>query len=688
MVPRSVVLRVLSFVPPGMNLIVTSRNVHPSERDSSAGGDDQGSFPNAPDYPPSSTNASHSIASNTGGAPNTFHAITGDASTTSDSPTTSTAATPAVKTTGSKERYSLIFVLENPTSEELATRRPINTDSLVSLVTRTDRIPGLLNWIQGRDEQCRHGPFTNSAVSTQVSPFLENRTLSDQTQYAQPHLNEPVDQEMSGHAEETESETEILTDRLCAYVVHGSVSDSASEYGKIQSGSVYADLTTLEPYFQTLQPALNRNQWSIGCGIKSRAHLTSRFIPNFDPLSPVTEQSPTEPEASLLAAPVSPIFTKDRRQRSKDLSSRSKKSFRTREDVQSLRTKILARTLARAQANATKEAEALKDAQRKADTGTTPGQKRKRSHIPETISSTKDYSFGLDLDYFGCDSSDEGEEPVIRPSKQPTKVRRTDGRLGAKRFHISQLLDSNSEEDEQMAGEMETYFTPPEDKNLGLQTEVGQDANIDPNLYQSHFFNPNQLPFNPGGPELENTPTISIPRARVFAKEDHEIKGREEHAWDVSPLTPTHASSKSTVPSTTHSDNPASRKRSSNSSKENNSPGLIGFPSSAQPATPAANAAFAPSRITSSWTRASHPASLSVVGSLQLGPLSGSSQTMPLYSNITTEAERLRKARNKALQYKPRTPSSLSHWSRINSSLVGAPSEEENRSPIHNASLT
>ena len=458
-----------------------SRDVYHSERDSSAGEDDlkvPGSFPNAPDYPPPSTsgltNASHSIPSNTGGAPNTFHAITPNtcgASTTSAYPTYNTADSPIVKAAGSQERYSLVFVLENPTSEELASRRPVNADTVISLMTRTDRIPGLLNWIQGRDEQCRRGSFTNSAVTTQVSPTLRNRTLSDQTRYAQSHLTSPVDQEMLDYAEETEPDTENLT--------HGLASDSASEYDSVDSESDYEDKPKLEPSFQTPQPALNPNRWSVGGWIRSRAHSVSRFISNFDPLSPVPEQSP---KGSLPAAPVSPNVIKDRRQRSKDVASRSKKSFRTRDDVQYLRTKQLQRTLTRAQANATKEAEALKDAQRKAEIATTPGQKRKRALSPETIPNPKGCSFGLDLDYFGYDSSDEDGEPVITPSKPPNKVRCRDGGFGAKPFHISQLLESISEEDKQMSAEMEAYFNPAEDNNLGLQTEVAQDPNIDPNL--------------------------------------------------------------------------------------------------------------------------------------------------------------------------------------------------------------
>ncbi len=181
------------------------------------------------------------------------------------------------------------------------------------------------------------------------------------------------------------------------------------------------------------------------------------------------EQSTTEPEASLPTAPVSPNILKDRRQRSKDVSSRSKKSFRTREDVQYLRNKLSERTLARSQSNATNEAEAMKDAQRKAEIATTPRQKTKRAPSPETLANPKSCSFGLDPAYFGYDSSEEEEEPVTSPSKQPNKVCRTDGDLGANRFHISHLLDCNSEEDKKMAGEMEAYFTPTEHKNLGLR---------------------------------------------------------------------------------------------------------------------------------------------------------------------------------------------------------------------------
>ncbi len=154
------------------------------------------------------------------------------------------------------------------------------------------------------------------------------------------------------------------------------------------------------------------------------------LIPGFQLLSPVPEQSPTEPKTSLSAAPVSPTVKKDRPHRSTNSSSRSKKSFRTKEDVQSLRAKHEARVSARAQVKAAKEedrkakeAEALKEAQRKAEMATTPGQKRKRVS-PDTIPNPKGCSFGMDLDYFGYDSSDEDEEPVT-PSKQPNKIRRT-----------------------------------------------------------------------------------------------------------------------------------------------------------------------------------------------------------------------------------------------------------------------
>ncbi len=90
--------------------------------------------------------------------------------------------------------------------------------------------------------------------------------------------------------------------------------------------------------------------------------------------------------------------------------------------------------MARAQAKATKEeenrkaeeAESLKEAQGKAQMATTPGQKRKRVPSPDTIPNPKRCRYGMDLDYFGCTSSDEDEEPGIL-SKQPNKVCYTSG---------------------------------------------------------------------------------------------------------------------------------------------------------------------------------------------------------------------------------------------------------------------
>ncbi len=153
-----------------------------------------------------------------------------------------------------------------------------------------------------------------------------------------------------------------------------------------------------------------------------------KFIPGFNLLSSVPEQS----TASLCVARISPNAIKSRCQRSTKLSSRSKKSFRTREDVQSERTKRAKRATARAQVKAAKEekgrkAEALEEAQRKSEMATNPGRKRKQAPSPDTIPNPKDCEFGLDLDYFGYDGSEEDEEPIITPSKQPNKVLRTSG---------------------------------------------------------------------------------------------------------------------------------------------------------------------------------------------------------------------------------------------------------------------
>ena len=190
------------------------------------------------------------------------------------------------------------------------------------------------------------------------------------------------------------------------------------------------------------------------------------------------------------------------------MSPRFKKSFRPRKNIHYLHTNRAERAAARAQVKAAEEEEdqkvkALKEAQRKAEMVTTPGQKRKRVPFPDAISNPKGCSFGLVLDNFGCDSSDEDDGLVTTPSKQPNKVRRTGGPQLQKEPMIS------------LPDKAKTY--------------------------------------------------PQIPRSRVFVKDDLRRKEIEKHgfwppppptprSWDVQPLTPIYAAVKSTVPSTTESD--------------------------------------------------------------------------------------------------------------------------------------
>ncbi len=778
-------------IPDALAAALHSEDPAPTRSNTSEGG-----FPN-PSYSTTSGN----------GVANMFHPMISESPNPRTAPS-AVANSPFVNTAGPKEQFSLIYVLENPSSEELASLRPVNIDSLISLVTRTDRIPDLMSWIKGRGEPCGTGRRTNSSVSTQVSPALKNRSLSDQmeisTQYAQPHPTEPLaGQEMSDRAEETDLDIEIITDSTPAthgslecctppsqileaaklpneeteldtdmqpagaeqiepvdqemsdsteeieseihrvtyttpatlgrpldsrslpiqnlkaakrpnakiphndkvrtttvyekvdrYTKYGSAqyglkavtytsaeavpphqvllskdfakriaenllskqlnratsaeydsdSESASDCGSIQSGSFCAGIPVIEPSVQAPQPALQpvpqslRSPWRIGGWIRSSAHSMRKFIPGFNLLSPVPEQSP----ASLRTAPVSPNAIKDRRRRSKDLSSRSKKSFRTREHVQSVRTKHVERAAARAQVKAAKEeedrkAKALKEGQRKSEMATNPGQKRKRVPSPDTIPNPKGCSFGLDLDYFGYDSSDEDEEPVITPSKQPNKVRRTSG---------------------------------PE---LVIQLP-----------YKARTYPP------------------TIPRSRLFAKDDLLEEERKKHgfwppppptprSWDVPPLTPIYPAVKYTVPSTTERDSKlnfsgtkvslqvekgVSRTRVSNHRKENDSVGRVECPSPAKITTPVANAASALMRKANSSKCTSPTLLPSAAISLQSGPLSGPSQT--------TQAETLRKARYNALKNKPRTPSSLG---RKSFSPVEAHSEAKTQPTVNNLSF-
>ncbi len=93
----------------------------------------------------------------------------------------------------------------------------------------------------------------------------------------------------------------------------------------------------------------------------------------------------------------------------------------------------------------------------------------------------------MDLDYFGYDISDEDEEPIITPSKQPDKVPRTNGDLRANRSDSSQHLDSMlSEEVKQTSAEMEAFLDA-----ASTEEEDSNEPNVDPRLNQSDAFDPN-----------------------------------------------------------------------------------------------------------------------------------------------------------------------------------------------------
>ncbi len=110
-----------------------------------------------------------------------------------------------------------------------------------------------------------------------------------------------------------------------------------SECDGLRSGYACAHESMFEPSGQAPQPALGpvpqtpRRRWGFRGWIKSSARSVKNLFPGFNLLSPVLEQSPTESKASLPAAPVSLNVKNARRHRSKNLSSRPKKSFRTKE---------------------------------------------------------------------------------------------------------------------------------------------------------------------------------------------------------------------------------------------------------------------------------------------------------------------------------------------------------------------
>lgn len=309
------------------------------------------------------------------------------------------------------------------------------------------------------------------------------------------------------------------------------------------------------------------------------------------------------------------------------------------------------------------------------------GAKRKRLPSPDSIPNPRGCSYGMDLDYFGYVSSDEDDEIENTPSKpRPSKSRR---------------------------------ISKPEGSD-GLM--VGDPQNARP--YSGVVFAESDPAYHGGNvfSEVKTTERAtrraSETRANESQKQAYVSKTSSHSGHRVPPATPitnSMGSFKVPEPSDSESDSEESPRATAQSDTEKNSREEKGVPRQAEAST-TTMAASSTGRSPELWNKSppprptpSHKALPSAPKLRPSEPLSSPSHTTvsstsgpgtsgsrlpahhvaPPPGDRSTDSEALRKVREKALQHKPRKPSTLSQSSRINSSPVGDSSEEANDPTAH-----
>lgn len=308
------------------------------------------------------------------------------------------------------------------------------------------------------------------------------------------------------------------------------------------------------------------------------------------------------------------------------------------------------------------------------------GAKRKRLPSPDSIPNPRGCSYGMDLDYFGYVSSDDDEIENTPSKPRPSKSRR---------------------------------ISKPEDSD-GLM--VGDPQNARP--YSGVVFAESDPAYHGGNifSEVKTTERATRRASETKANESQKqayLSKTSSHSGhrvpSGTPVTNLMGSFKVPEPSDSESDSEESPRATAQSGTEKNSrkgkgvPRQVGAPTTTMatsstgkspelwnkspPPRPTPSHKALPSapklRPSEPLSTPSHTTVSSTSGSGTSGTRLPAHYVAPLPGDRSTDSEALRKVREKALQHKPRKPSTLSQSSRINSSPVGDSSEEANDPTAH-----
>lgn len=318
------------------------------------------------------------------------------------------------------------------------------------------------------------------------------------------------------------------------------------------------------------------------------------------------------------------------------------------------------------------------DARRKAEMATTPGTKRKRLPSPDTIPNPRGSSYGMDLDYFGYDSSDEDDEMDNTPTKpRPSKSRR----IGVPGDSDSSMI-GDPQNARPYSGILFAESSPAyhggnvfgEVKTAEKAMRMASDTRVNESQRQAYLSKTSsgrKQHAPPATPISNQTGSFKVPEPSDSESDPEEsprvtsLSGNEKGSSKGKNVPRQMEAPPTTVPGTSTGKSPGLWKKSP---PPRPTPGHKALPSASKPK--------APETLSSS----SHPAVTSNSGSTSSGSRLPAHRVAPPPVNRSTDSEALRKVREKALQHKPRKPSTLSQSSRLYSSPLGDSSEEASKS--------
>lgn len=402
----------------------------------------------------------------------------------------------------------------------------------------------------------------------------------------------------------------------------------------------------------------------------------------------LTDLEPKDQSAETINAPATATATKRRehqehRQRRKNRehgqTTSPKKVNRDRNQAQSDRRK----QGERGSHPHRKRTQAREDIRREAEIATTPGTKRKRLPSPDAIPNPRGCSYGMDLDYFGYYSPDEGDEIDNTPMKpRPSKSRR---------------------------------ISKPSDSEIPI---VGGPQNARP--YSGVLFAESDPAYHGGNifSEVKTaeraTRMASETKANESQKRAYLSKTSSDSNKHVLPTTPvTNLTGSFSVPSPSDSDSDSEQSLRAislsgvekSSSEGKDVPCQVEAPTTTMaaistrkspelwnkspPPRPTPSHKALPSapkpKASEPLSSASHTTFSSNSGSTLSGSRLPAHHVASLPVDRPADSEALRKVREKALQHKPRKPSTLSQSSRLYSSPLRDSSEEVNESTAQGA---